>query len=201
MDLIEAALIEPMAFGEHCTSGLDGQTVVVIGQGPIGLSCSMILHHKKCRVIALDIVDSQLAVSKQIGCDYIINSRKEDPVARIKSIVGAEGLDYVIDTVANNWSINFCMDILNKGATMITVGIPCSEIKLNLLRMICREVSMKTRYLYTDEDFQRAADYVTKREIDVLPMLSKVFPLADIQEAFEYKATVPCLKVVLENAR
>ena len=104
-----------------------------------------------------------------------------------------------MDTVFNAWSLNFNLDILRKGGTMITVGVPCTTFSADFFRMLCREVSLKTRYLYTNEDFARAVRYVADREIDFTPLISKVFPMREIQDAFEYKATVPSLKVVLQN--
>jgi threonine dehydrogenase-like Zn-dependent dehydrogenase len=198
-DLLEACLVEPVAFARHCTGGLDGCTVAVIGQGTIGLSCSMLLHYMKNRVISLDIEDSQLVLSKKLGSDWVINSKREDPTVRVREIAGTEGIDWVIDTVFNEWSIKFSLDILNKGGTMITVGVPRGELHVDALRLLCREVSIKTRFLYTREDFAWAADIVMSRKVDFSPLISKVFELKDIEQAFAYKAGVPCQKVVMHN--
>lgn len=199
MAMDEACLIEPVAFAEHCTQGLDEQTVVVIGQGPIGFSCSMLLNYKKSKVIAIDISDNQLHMSQKYANAYIINSKKQNPVDAVKELVGPKGLDYVIDTVFTNWSIGFNLEVLNKGSKMIAVGVPYGDITFNARRMLCREVAMETRYLYTDENFAYAVDIVVNRKIDFRPMIAKVFPLTKVKEAFEYKASNTCLKVVLDH--
>ncbi|NLG03999.1 MAG: alcohol dehydrogenase catalytic domain-containing protein [Clostridia bacterium] len=197
--LLDGVLIEPLAFAEHCTAGLDGQTIVILGQGPIGISCTMVAKHKKCKVIAVDIVEGQLEVSKKVGSDFTINSRVADPVASIKKIIDENGIDSIIDTVANSWSIDFSMQILNKGGIITFVGIPCEIIKVDFLKLVCREISIKTRYLYTDKEFSQAVNYVDKGIIDVTPLISGVFPFEKAQEAFEFKAENACMKVVIHN--
>lgn len=199
IDFAEAALIEPVAFAEHCTSGLDGANVVVIGQGAIGLSCSMVLRYKKASVIAIDISDTQLEMARKLSGAETINSKTCDPVVRVKELLGGSPLDYVIDTVFNQWSVNFALDVLRKGGTAVTVGVPIKNFEIDVFRMLCREVSLKTRYLYTDEDFARAVAYVAERKIDFRPLISKCFPLQQINEAFAYKASTPSLKVVVTN--
>ena len=198
MDMTLAALIEPVAFAEHCTHGLLGN-VVVIGLGAIGLSCAMLLRYHGCNVIGLDINDNQLKVAKELCCNHVINSKTEDPVARIEEILGGKyKVDYVVDAVFNEWSLNFNLDVIKKGGTMIEIGVPIMLPKINSIRMLCREVHMETRYLYSQVDFIRAMEYVTENRVDFSPFVSKVFPLAQIQEAFEYKADTPSLKVVLQ---
>ena len=197
MDLEEATIIEPIAFAVHCTKGLSGN-VVVIGLGTVGLSCAMILHHNGCNVIGIDINDNQLATAKELCCDYIINSKKEDPVARVCEIVGGTNVDYVVDAVFNEWSVGFNLEILKKGGSMLEIGVPLSKFPFNTIRMLCREVQMQTRYLYSNDDFKRALGYVVTRGIDFRPLITKTFPLEKIQQAFEFKADNPSLKVVIK---
>ena len=121
IDFAEAALVEPVAFAEHCTSGLDGANVVVVGQGAIGLSCSMVLRYKGASVTAIDISDTQLEMAEKLCGAATINSKRCDPAAKVREIMGERPVDYVIDTVFNQWSVNFALDIRRKGGTAVTV--------------------------------------------------------------------------------
>ena len=199
IDFTEAALVEPVAFAEHCTSGLDGANVVVIGQGAIGLSCSMVLRYKGASITALDISDAQLEMAKKLCGAATVNSGQCEPVEKVQELMGGRPVDYVIDTVFNQWSVNFALDVLRKGGTAVTVGVPIKNFEIDAFRMLCREVSLRTRYLYTDEDFATAVSYIAERKIDFRPLISKCFPLDRIGEAFAYKASTPSLKVVVTN--
>jgi len=198
IDMTYAALVEPVAFAEHCTHGLYGN-VLVIGLGAIGLSCAMLLHYHGCNVIGMDINEHQLATAKELCCDYVVNSREGDPEAKIKEIVGGRKIDFVVDAVFNEWSVNFNIKVLKKGGHMIEIGVPVNKLfPFNSIGMLCSEITMETRYLYNERDFNYAVDYVANKKIDFHPFITKVFPLEKIQEAFEWKFANPSLKVILQ---
>src|SRR5258708_29520698 len=72
-------------------SGRD--TLAVFGQGPVGLSATMLGRAMGARVIAVDVAAERLALAKQFGADALINSRETDPVKAIKGLTPGEGAD------------------------------------------------------------------------------------------------------------
>jgi len=198
-DLIEACLIEPVAFAEHCTSGIEGKNVVVVGQGAIGLLCSMLLKYKGNTVISLDISDYQLELSKKLCSDLVINTKNQDAEQEIKRFLGDKKVDIIIDTVYNEKTFDFNLQILKRTGLMMLVGVPTSKFKFNTIKLLLHEITVQTKYLYPNDAFAKAVDYVINRKIDVRPLISKVFPMESIQEAFEYKASTPSIKVVLQG--
>jgi threonine dehydrogenase-like Zn-dependent dehydrogenase len=76
-------------------SGRD--TLAVFGQGPVGLSATMLGVAMGARVIAVDIAAERLALAKQFGADALINSRETDPVKAIKDLTHGEGAEATMD--------------------------------------------------------------------------------------------------------
>ncbi len=80
-------------------SGRD--TLAVFGQGPVGLSATMLGRAMGARVIAVDIHDERLALAKEFGAETVINSKDADPVAAIKQLTHGEGAETTMDCIAD----------------------------------------------------------------------------------------------------
>ena len=80
------------AWGAFERIGLTGRdTLAVFGQGPVGLSATMLAKAMGARVIALDVDDSRLAVAKDFGADAVVNPRDGKAVAAIRELTAARG--------------------------------------------------------------------------------------------------------------
>jgi len=75
-----------------------GDTIVVVGQGPVGLSATQLAAAMGARVIALDLSAERLARAKEFGADALIDPKADDPVAAIKTLTHGAGADVALDT-------------------------------------------------------------------------------------------------------
>ena len=75
-----------------------GDTIAVVGQGPVGLSATQLAAAMGARVIALDVSAERLARAKEFGADALINPSTDDPVAAIKGLTHGSGADLALDT-------------------------------------------------------------------------------------------------------
>lgn len=96
-----AALGEPTACamfsGLHTGIQL-GDTVVIMGGGFAGQIIAQCSRLKGAyQVIVVDVLDGKLDLAKSLGADIVINSREEDPVARVKALTGGRGADVVVE--------------------------------------------------------------------------------------------------------
>ena len=80
-------------------SGRD--TVVVFGQGPVGLSGTLSAKSMGARVIGVDVVSERLALSKELGADHVVNASNDDPVAAILELTGGLGASASLETSGN----------------------------------------------------------------------------------------------------
>uniref|UniRef100_A0A7C2VBI1 Enoyl reductase (ER) domain-containing protein n=1 Tax=Ignisphaera aggregans TaxID=334771 RepID=A0A7C2VBI1_9CREN len=101
LSLREAALAEPFSVALHACRRANieiGDTVVVIGQGPIGLCVTQAAKHYGAeKVIALEILGNRLELSKRVGADFAINPREVDPVKAVRELTNGIGADKVIE--------------------------------------------------------------------------------------------------------
>lgn len=74
-----------------------GQTLAVFGQGPVGLSATLIGAKMGARVIAVETNDDRLKLAKQFGADSLVNSSKADPEKALKELTRGEGVDLALD--------------------------------------------------------------------------------------------------------
>jgi threonine dehydrogenase-like Zn-dependent dehydrogenase len=113
-----AAFAEPLSCAFHAVERAEilfGDTVVIAGAGPIGLSAIAGARQKNpLRLIALDVVDAKLALAKKIGADLTINIATEDAVARVKELTGGYGADVYIEATGNPAAVPQGLDLLRK---------------------------------------------------------------------------------------
>jgi len=106
-----------------------GSTAVVIGTGGLGLNAIQgAALSGASTVIAVDVVDSKLAVAKELGATHVINARNKDPVSKVREICG-DGADYVFVTAARSESFTQSIDMLTRFGSTVILGMPPDEDK------------------------------------------------------------------------
>src|SRR6185295_7758902 len=91
------------AFGALRRMNLSGRdTIAVFGQGPVGLSATMLAAAMGARVIALDVGPERLALAKSFGAETTLDSRTRDPVEALKELTHGEGVDLALDCSAHS---------------------------------------------------------------------------------------------------
>jgi S-(hydroxymethyl)glutathione dehydrogenase/alcohol dehydrogenase len=106
-----------------------GSKAVVIGTGGLGLNAIQgAALSGAATVIAVDVVDSKLAVAKKLGATHVINARNEDPISKVNDIC-VDGADYVFVTAARAESFTQSIDMLSKFGSTVILGMPPNEDK------------------------------------------------------------------------
>ncbi len=142
----QAAMMEPMAVAVHAIRGLGvtkkdhDQWTVVCGLGTIGLLVVMFLKELGLpNVIAIGNKDLQKAMAEQLGIDdaHFINSKEEDPAARIQEITDQHGADIFFECVGRNETINLSMEAAASAGRIMLVGNPATNMSF------CRDTYWK----------------------------------------------------------
>lgn len=127
-----AALIEPLTIGEHCTSRgrvCEDDVVLVLGAGTIGTIVAQACKLKGAKtVICCDISDSSLERSKSFGADYIINSKTQDLTTEIKKITNGHGCTIAFDSACFPGSLTMLLQpgIICNAGRVVPMGF-CTE--------------------------------------------------------------------------
>ena len=203
-DLKYSPLIEPTSVAVHTVNGLiangvRGSNVLIIGLGTVGLLIQQVCKMNGNRVIAMDIQEHSLNLSKKLGADLVLNARRENTIEKISEFLGDKKLDVVFDIVNSKHSLNVAVNAVRKQGRIIMVGIPPKNFEVDVIGILCKEIHVTGSYLYSDSEFRTAAEYVIQGKVDIKPLLSKTFPFENAAEGYEYKLTVPSIKVALVN--
>jgi S-(hydroxymethyl)glutathione dehydrogenase / alcohol dehydrogenase len=113
-----------------------GSNVVVIGCGGVGLNAIQAAALMgAARVIAVDVFDQKLEWSREFGATHLVNSSKEDAVARVREICGRGGADYAIEAVGGAASVQtmeLAFNTVHRGGTVVLIGVPPDGTRLSI---------------------------------------------------------------------
>ena len=120
------------------------ETVLITGQGPIGLSATMLCRFLNAFVIAVDVDQYRLTRAQVCGADVVVNPDAEsDVLTRLKEIAGPRGIDVALDCSGDSTAQTLCLDALRPGGRMAFVGASHEGPKINTLEhMISKELEL-----------------------------------------------------------
>jgi L-iditol 2-dehydrogenase len=173
--------------------------VLVIGLGTVGLLTQQVCMANGNTVVTMDIASQSLDLSRRLGCACAVDARNPARARIIEEYLGGRKIDYVVDNVCTEETVNFAASAVKKGGEVVVVGVCNVNLSIDYRTILLREVDLQASYLYSHEDFANAAAMVTTGRIELQPLVSKVFPLNHAKEAFAYKHSVPSVKVILSN--
>jgi L-iditol 2-dehydrogenase len=181
----DAAMIEPLACvlrGLHETGVEIGDTVTVIGGGPIGLMFVQVAHAIGCNVIAVVKRDSQVAAAKRKGANEVVQITKvNDPVEAVRAISpSGRGPDVVIEAVGRPEAWEWAVGTVRKGGTVNFFGGCASgtKVQLDTNRLHYSEITLKATFHHTPETVRRAFDLIAERKIKGADYITGEAPLS-----------------------
>jgi len=191
----EAAITEPLACVLHGVEQANvklGDTVAIIGAGPIGLL--HLLTVKKMgagRTIMIDLVDERLGFAEKLGADATVTSGKENVETRIRELTGGYGADVAIEAIGLSATWEQALKLARKGGTVLEFGgcPPGTEIKVNAEMLHYGELTVMGTFHTTPLHFRKALNLIATRTIDVRPLVTRKMKLDNIKEAFGILST------------
>jgi len=196
----EAAFTEPIAVCLHANdiiSPKPGETVLVIGGGPMGLINMQISRLSGAHVIVSEVVESRLAKAKELGADYIINSTTVDLAKTVKDLTDGYGADAIIVATGNKTAIEAAFKAVSPAGKIVFFGgtYPPAFVEIDPNLVHYEEVLITGSYDHTPNHVERALKILSKKAVDVDRLISHVFPLDKLREAFEMVKSASALKV------
>lgn len=167
-----------------------GANVVVIGTGGVGLNVVQGARLAgAARIIAVDILDNKLALAEQFGATHLINSRREDPVERVRALTGGLGADYAFEVIGLPQTILQAYESVRKGGVAVIVGVASMEARIELsplMMMRTGRTLMGCAYGSTrpQVDFPRLIALYQAGRLKLDELISQRFSLEEINEAF-----------------
>lgn len=186
-----------------------GWTAVVVGQGPIGQLFNGLLRTMGAtRIIGVDLLDERLEVSRKMGATHTLLANAESDAevrAAIKELTGGAGADLVVEAVGSQVGLNTCLSLIRRNGIVMSFGVP----HYNQYDLAFRDFFVKEGRLINSlgPDIQRefpiAVDLIANGTIDVSPIVTHHYPLAQAHEGFSLFADRQdgAIKVILESAK
>src|SRR5689334_17868431 len=127
--------ILPTAFEVGVLNGRvqPGDTVAIVGAGPIGLASILTAKlFTPAQIIAIDLADARLARAREFGADVTINNGSEDAVARVMELTKGQGVDVAVEAVGVPSTFELCAALVRPGGHVANVGVHGSPATLHL---------------------------------------------------------------------
>ena len=192
-----AILAGPTGTAFHAINTADaklGDTVVLFGAGCLGTQALQLLKMNGITVVMVDVVDEKLEVAKNFGADYIINSRREDPVARVKELTDGYGAYAAIEFIGLKQTLLQSIDCLRKGGRVIDVGSVIEPFEISLVPFIDtglaldKEVSLMTITHFKISEAQTLMKIIAEGKLDFTTGTAHV-SLDEINDGLNLKET------------
>jgi L-iditol 2-dehydrogenase len=188
----QACFVEPV---NTCLKGIErlrlerGETVLVIGQGPIGLILAVLAKRQGARVITSDLYPSRLTISVRLGLDQTIDASRADTVGTIRGMTEGRGADAVILAVAGSALIRPAMDAARPGGRVLLFAQTArGEATIDPAAVCVDEKTLVGSYSASVELQEQSVRFVMNREMDLEQLISHRFPLQDSVEALNRAA-------------
>ena len=128
-----------------------GDTVAIVGAGPIGLATIMTAKlHTPGRIVAIDLADARLEKALEFGADVTINNGREDAVARVMELTDGLGADVAIEAVGVPETFELCTELIRPGGRVANVGVHGHPATLHLEKLWIRDVLITTGLVDTN---------------------------------------------------
>ena len=203
VSLDSATLSEPLSSVYACQENVGitlGDTVVIIGAGPIGCFHAQLAKLRGAKtVIMVEINDNRLAMTKQFGVDYTINSLKEDAVEKIMAITNNKGADKVISANPSTQAQAQSIYMARQGGIVVFFGgVP----KGSMVELDTNYIHYNNLWIYghfgaNSIQVQRAFELAVSPNFPAEKFITHVLPLKDINKGIELTKSGEAIKVVL----
>ena len=178
-----------------------GNTVAIVGAGPVGLAALLTAQfYSPAEIIMIDLDENRLQVSQRFGATATVNSGDGKAVDEVMRITGGHGVDTAIEAVGIAATFNLCEDIVAVGGTIANVGVHGTKVDLHLERLWSQNITITTRLVDTVTT-PMLLKTVQLGKIDPKRLITHHFTLDRILDAYDTfgrAASTQALKVMIE---
>ncbi len=180
-----------------------GDTVAIVGAGPIGLAAVMTAKlFTPGRIIVIDLADARLAKAKDFGADVTINNGREDATKKVMELTGGLGADVAIEAVGVPATFELAAELVRPGGTVANIGVHGEPVTLHLEKLWIKDVTITTG-LVDSRTIPQLLSLIQGGRLDPTIMATHRFPIEDTMAAYDVFADAAdskALKVVLQGS-
>lgn len=181
-----------------------GNTVAIVGAGPIGLSALLTAQfYSPAEIIMIDLDDNRLEVAKRLGATTILNSSQGKVADKVMQMTNGRGVDTAIEAVGIPDTFILCEDIVAPGGIIANIGVHGVKVDLHIERLWSQNISITTRLVDTVTT-PLLIKTIRSQKINPKLLISHHFRFDDILNAYEtfaHAASTHALKVIINMDR
>ncbi|MFZ6686284.1 zinc-dependent alcohol dehydrogenase family protein [Undibacterium sp. SXout11W] len=179
-----------------------GNTIAIVGSGPIGLAALLTAQfYSPAEIIMIDLDDNRLVVAKRFGATKTVNSKDGKASEEVMTLTGGRGVDTAIEAVGVPATFELCQKIIGAGGTIANIGVHGTKVDLHLESLWDRNLTITTRLVDTVST-PMLLNVVQSKRLDATQLITHHFKLTEILNAYEtfgHAATTDALKVIIET--
>lgn len=194
------AILDPLGNATHTALAYDliGEDVLITGAGPIGVMAAAISQHVGARyVVVTDLNSYRLDMAQKLGADRVVDA-SADLTAVMDELGMTEGFDVGMEMSGSGEAFGQMLDVMNHGGRVALLGLPPDLVTIDLKAVIFKGLTLKGIYgrLIFETWYKMAA--LLQGGLDVAPVITHRFPVADFEDAFAMSGSGQSGKVLLE---
>lgn len=192
MSFEQAAMLEPLSVALHGINMADisiGDTVAILGAGPIGLLMVELAKVKGGYVIVIEKNENRLEEASKKGADVLLNPNNVDDIVKeVHSVANdGRGPDQVIEAIGLPETWELAIEMVGKGGTVVEYGgCPSgTQITIDTKKLHYDEITIKGSYSTTAREMEDAYHLLSRNMIQAREYISGIFPLEQAKDALE----------------
>lgn len=195
------AILDPYGNAVHTALSFDlvGEDILITGAGPIGVMAAAICRHAGARhVVITDVNDYRLRIARNIGVTRAVNIERQDLATVMEELGMVEGFDVGLEMSGAPVALNGMVASMNHGGKIALLGIPPTDTLFDWNDVIFKGLVVKG--IYGREIFESwyKGLAMIQSGLDITPVLTHEFPIADYEEAFRVMKSGNSGKVVMD---
>ena len=162
-----------------------GDTVAIVGAGPVGLAALMTAKfYSPSELIMVDVDDNRLAVSRTFGATQVVNSSDGKASAKIMEMTKGRGVDVAIEAVGVRATFDVCQEIVTAGGHIANIGVHGKSVELHVERLWSHNITLTTRLVDTATT-EMLLKTVVSKSLRPEQLITHRFALGDIMKAYD----------------
>ncbi len=161
-----------------------GETLVVFGLGPVGLTALLMGKAGGARCVGIDISPYRIDLAKRLSGETILDAKDVDPVQAVADLTGGKGASGVVECSGSSTARTQTTAVAAQHATVVIVGAGADEISLNPTDVIRKALTIRGNAVYSMQAYYEAAEFLMKHSIPLDDMVTHRFRIDQAVEAF-----------------
>ncbi|WP_347551646.1 zinc-binding dehydrogenase [Pseudalkalibacillus hwajinpoensis] len=203
VDYKSAAMTEPLACTHHAVTKTEiknGDVVVVMGPGPIGLFTAQVAKSRGAIVIITGLTNDKVRLdkAKELGIDYVVNILEDNIRELVNSLTDGYGADVVFECSGAVPAAKQGLDLLRKKGQYAQVGIFANpEVQFDLEKIIQKEIRVIGSRSQNSSDWEPSLDLISKGSVSANALVTHEFDITQWEEAYQVIKSGEAIKVLL----